>query len=266
MNFQRLAELDLADLDAWIQEKINDEELSTAWALKLWKSFQATERPGPTADQLAQALTSLDDAPLLGDHKDIGAEITDSSVDSIITDPPYEQTAIADYGALSELAGRVLKPGGSLLVMSGQFYLPRVMAELATSDLLTYHWTAAYLTPGGQSPQIWPRRVNTFWKPLLWFVKGEYAGPWVGDVCRSEVNDNDKRYHDWGQSESGMKEVVERFSQPGDLILDPFMGAGTTGVVALQLGRRFRGIERDKDVLAVAAMRLAGVRDAVSRS
>ncbi len=42
-----------------------------------------------------------------------------------------------------------------------------------------------------------------------------------------------------------MMEIVELFTNPGDLICDPFMGTGATGIAALRLGRRFIGIERD---------------------
>ena len=55
--------------------------------------------------------------------------------------------------------------------------------------------------------QVFPRKVNTFWKPLLWFTKGDYTREWIGDVCKSQTNDNDKRFHQWGQSLSGMADV-----------------------------------------------------------
>jgi DNA modification methylase len=103
----------------------------------------------------------------------------------------------------------------------------------------------SYLTPGGQSPQIFPRKVNTFWKPVLWFVQGDYKGEWIGDVAKSAVNDNDKRFHTWGQSESGMAELVEKFTRAGDVILDPFIGGGTTAIVALKLNRQIIGVDKD---------------------
>lgn len=54
-----------------------------------------------------------------------------------------------------------------------------------------------------------------------------------------------------------MLELVELFTDPGEIILDPFCGSGTTGVAALRLGRRFIGIERDAKYAAVARERLA---------
>lgn len=54
-----------------------------------------------------------------------------------------------------------------------------------------------------------------------------------------------------------MKWCVEEFSKKGDTILDPFLGTGTTGVAAKLLGRRFIGVERDRDYVAIARKRLA---------
>lgn len=190
---------------------------------------------------------------LVGDVTEV---ILDEPADVILTDPPYLAEHLDCFTGLARFAERNLKDGGSLLVMSGQTHLPDVLRRLTDSDL-AYWWTFAYLTPGGQAVQVWPRRVNTFWKPVLWFVKDKAAGDrWAGDVTRSDVNDNDKRYHDWGQSESGIADLLERVSLPGDLVCDPFLGGGTTAVVAARLDRRFVGVDVDPDAVAVTASRL----------
>ena len=75
-----------------------------------------------------------------------------------------------------------------------------------------------------------------------------------GDVVTSDGRD--KRFHEWGKSESGIIELVELFSEPGDLVLDPFMGGGTTGVACLQLGRRFMGVDIDPAAVETALARL----------
>lgn len=54
-----------------------------------------------------------------------------------------------------------------------------------------------------------------------------------------------------------MMKLVEQFTDPDDLVLDPFCGSGTTGVACLRLGRRFVGIERDPKYAALARERLA---------
>ena len=213
------------------------------------RQLQDEMRDAATRGRLADVPQGDDFSIVAGDFRT--AEVADGSVDWIITDPPYPAEFLPLFGDLSAFAERVLRPGGSLLAMVGQSYLPTVMALLG--ERLTYQWTLSYLTPGGQAVQLWDRKVNTFWKPLLWYVKGEYAGKWIGDVSRSDVNDNDKRFHGWGQSESGMADIIERLTEPGDMVLDPFAGGGTTGIVAKALGRRFLGIELRAELVPEAA-------------
>ena len=195
-------------------------------------------------------------------HADFAdADVEPGTVDAIICDPPYPQEFLHVFGPLGEFAKRVLKPGGHLVVMVGQSYLPEILAALTPH--VRYQWTLAYLTPGGQSAQVWQRKVNTFWKPLLWFTNGplEDGARWIGDVTKSATNDNDKRFHHWGQSESGMADVMERFTRPGDLVVDPFLGGGTTGVVAVAMNRNFIGIDVDAAAVKTSAARLAELQE-----
>ncbi|MCL2745447.1 MAG: hypothetical protein FWE67_16525 [Planctomycetaceae bacterium] len=170
------------------------------------------------------------------------------SVDFIFTDPPYPKEYLHVYNDLARFAGHALKDGGSLLCMVGQSYLPEVLTRLHT-ELLHYHWTLAYLTPGGQAAQLWERKVNTFWKPVLWFIKGGKPSSWISDVVKSSVNDNDKQHHRWGQSESGMFDLMDRFVVPNQTICDPFLGGGTTGIAALKLKCRFIGLDADPETI-----------------
>lgn len=111
--------------------------------------------PAPIAVILPPAATLVD-----GDFREALSTLEPASVDLILTDPPYGREAVALYDDLGAFAARVLKPGGSLVAMAGQSYLPEVFALLGQH--LRYHWTLAYLTPGGQSAQLWQRNVNTF--------------------------------------------------------------------------------------------------------
>lgn len=191
-----------------------------------------------------------------GDIMTVYEEIPSESIDFIITDPPYGQKYLELYEKLGRVAQRLLRRGGSLIAMSGQSYIPSIVACLG--KYLDYNWIVAYLTPGGQSAQLWQRKVNTFWKPLLWYTKGKYEEKWIGDVTKSAPNDNDKRFMEWQQSETGMADIIERFTEPEDIILDPFMGSGTTGWAALSLKRKFIGVEIDPDIFEVAYKRLCG--------
>jgi len=179
------------------------------------------------------------------------------SVDFIVTDPPYPAEFLHVYADLGKVAAHVLKPGGLALVMVGQTYLPEIIRHL--DEHLQYHWTLAYLTPGGQAVQQFQRRVNAFWKPVLVYAKGDYAGEWFADVSRSDVNDNDKDHHHWGQSASGMRDLMRRFVRPGQVVLDPFLGGGTTAVVALELGATFIGFDTDEQAISTTKARIGGI-------
>jgi site-specific DNA-methyltransferase (adenine-specific) len=169
--------------------------------------------------------------------------------DAVITDPPYPAEFI---NVFTELAvGCKMAKVPLVAVMSGQSYLPEVYRRLC--EHLRYRWTLAYMTPGGQAVQQWQAKVNTAWKPVILF--GD-AGEWFGDVAISRPNDNDKRFHGWGQSESGMADLVDRLTKPGQLICDPFLGGGTTAVVSLALGRRFVGCDIDANHVEQAKARV----------
>jgi site-specific DNA-methyltransferase (adenine-specific) len=168
--------------------------------------------------------------------------------DAVITDPPYPAEFLPLY---EELAKHCAKAGVKVVAaMAGQSYLPHIYD--AMSKHLKYRWTLAYMTPGGQAVQQWQAKVNTFWKPVLLFGESE---EWFGDVATSRPNDNDKRFHGWGQSESGMLDLVDRLTKPGQLVCDPFVGGGTTAVACLALGRRFVGCDIDADHVANAEAR-----------
>jgi 16S rRNA G966 N2-methylase RsmD len=96
-------------------------------------------------------------------------KIEAKSVDFVITDPPYPKEFLPVYSDLSLFASKVLKPGGSLLCLVGQSYLPEILTRL--SEHLDYHWTLAYLTPGGQAVQLWERTSRLLRHHALWCLR-----------------------------------------------------------------------------------------------
>lgn len=191
------------------------------------------------------------------DIRDATAEklgIKAGAVDAIVTDPPYAREFLPLFGNLATFAGELLREGGSLIVMSGEAHLPEVFALLTSDPRLTYQWTMAYLTPG-PATQLSGKPIASNWKPLIWLTKGAYHGPRIGDVFENSLQD--KEHHDWGQGETGTSEIVERMTTPGALVLDPFLGGGTTGVCCIRAGRRFIGFDLDPEVAANARARIA---------
>jgi ParB-like chromosome segregation protein Spo0J len=155
--------------------------------------------------------------------------------DAVITDPPYSEKFLPVFSELAVSAALAEVP--LVAVMSGQSYLPEVMERLC--QFLRYRWMMAYMMPGGTC-RIWPAKIDCQWKPVLLF--GE-AIDVVFDIITSEMAE--KRFHEWGQSVSGMSALVERLTKPGQLVCDPFLGAGSTAVASLKLGRRFIGCDID---------------------
>jgi 16S rRNA G966 N2-methylase RsmD len=172
----------------------------------------------------------------------------------IITDPPYPADALDLWEVLAQRAAEWLAPGGMLVAMSGLLYLPHILHRLCAH--LDYYWLAAYLHE--DTPSIMQTRlVNAQWKPLLCFVKrgDRYAGRGFGDLFRSLSREKDD--HDWQQSISGMSDIVSRLCRPGEWVLDPFAGTGTTGIAALRHGCFFHGIDVDAETVQIARKRLS---------
>jgi ParB-like chromosome segregation protein Spo0J len=229
------------------------------------KREQRVAREDARAAAAAEALKTLprDGALHRVIHADLrDADVPDASVDWIITDPPYGQEFLPVYEHLSHFAARVLKPTGGCVVLVGQSYLPEVLAALGTA--LAYRWAGAYELPR-LTTQIFDRKILCRCKLLLWFERRDAEDhPWVRDFYRSPPNDAEaaKAYHHWGQSEGGMRAVVEACTKPGDVVCDPFCGGGTTGVVAVALGRRFIGVDIDTVAVGTTLQRLAALQDA----
>ena len=191
------------------------------------------------------------DVVTLPDH------VAEGSVALILTDPPYHQDKVGLYGTLAQVAAQVLRPGGSLLAMCGQSYLPEILALMTPH--LRYQWLlAARLS--GPGTAVWQRRMQNHWRALLWFAHGRYTADFQGDFLRSDGPD--KRFHAWGQSIGDFAALISRFSAPGDLICDPFVGGGTVGKAAVLLGRRFVGLDCDATALARTAKRLQRLSEA----
>ena len=246
----RLAELPTEERKSAIQKIAAGEAKKVSLAVSMARKEMLIER---TSD-----LEDTDFCRLLCcDVRELANELGPESVDAIVTDPPYPEEYLPLYEELAKLAAWVLKPGGSLLVLTGHMYLPQVLQLMVGH--ISYHWILSYLVPGCSAKQ-WSRNVLIGWKPVLWFVRGKYQGRGVYDVVRSEVREKD--FHEWGQSVSGMRALVERVSAPGEVVLDPFVGGGATAVAAVAAGRRFIGSDISPEAIAVTRARLRELEQA----
>ncbi len=111
---------------------------------------------------------------------------------------------------------------------------------------------------------VWDKVTAT---PNRWYMKNlEFVGYFFAGVART-INDPsakqslrapqvDESKHPTEKSVALCRHYIEQSSQPGELVFDPFMGSGTTGVAALKAGRRFAGIEKDSRWFDVACRRV----------
>jgi modification methylase len=88
---------------------------------------------------------------------------------------------------------------------------------------------------------------------------------WLFPICTGSERLKDgegHKTHPTQKPEALLHRILLASSQPGDVVLDPFFGTGTTGAVAKRLGRHFVGIERQDDYIAAATARIAAVAPA----
>jgi hypothetical protein len=188
-----------------------------------------------------------------GDFRELSDKIEDNSVELVFTDPPYDaDSPVSLYGEAARVAARILKPGGSFIAYSGQTCLPSVLNEC--SNHLRYWWTIASRN-GGANPLLGKLGIRCTWKPLVWFVK-DTRGDHTNILFDSVTGKREKDHHEWQQSECEAAYYIEKLSSPNGLVVDFFVGGGTTPAAAKKLGRKFIGFEINASSIERASNRL----------
>ena len=223
---------------------------------------------------------------LRGDSKDIIKRIPDNSIDFIFTDPPYNlgqhstgniplpgrsamNNDVAEWDMIDfnpeewvDEFVRILKPTGNLFIFTSYNQLGRwyncLDHRFDTSNFMIWHKT-------NPAPKIFKagflnscEMIFTCWnKKHTWnFISQSEMHNFIeSPICmRPERLSNPK--HPTQKPVSILKKIIEIASNEGDIIFDPFMGVGSTGVAALSLDRRFIGIEIDKTYFNAAKERI----------
>ncbi|HXY43242.1 MAG TPA: DNA methyltransferase, partial [Acidimicrobiales bacterium] len=190
-----------------------------------------------------------------GDFREVLADIPDHSVDAIVTDPPYNVEGIPLYSDLSAFAARVLKPGRLCVAYCGKMALPEHFERLG--EHLEYVWTGAIFLPGRHT--IFRRKmVFGRWRPVAFFSAGPYeVRTTIVDALWAEGRgEKQPEDHPWQQAVKPFERLVEMATEAGELLVDPFIGSGTTGLACLATGRRFLGADLDSGSAALALERL----------
>lgn len=192
------------------------------------------------------ALGCLDFESLLASQK---------GVPLVLSDIPYEKSFLPHLERLARAVAASLAPQGSAVFMTGQMYMPEYYA--AFSAHLAYRWTMAYVLPQGLAPRVWPRKACPMWKPVLVFQRRDCpaARQWIRrDTLDAGILE--AKVHAHQQDVPGMRALIELFSEPGEVVVDPCMGSGTTGVAALLASRHFVGGDLNVDTVKMATVRL----------
>ena len=191
--------------------------------------------------------------------EDLINDLDAESVHAIVTDPPYEESAIGLFGALGALAAKVLVPGGQLAVLSGKIFLPKVIAELEAVDGIQYRWVFSWRMDGGAFSRIMAANAIQAWKPVIIYrkpPKDKNREPFAKDTFDSEQLEPQREHHKWGQQTLATYRMLERFAWPGDTVLDPFLGGGTTAVCAKARGCNFIGADIDESCIITTQERI----------
>jgi hypothetical protein len=188
----------------------------------------------------------------LTDYKQLG----ENSVDAIITDPPYVKEWLHNYEPFAKAAAYVLKPGGFLITYVGHIHIDQILDQIRQH--LDYYWIAC-LKHAGTISAVHSRSVQCWFKPILIFQKPPRTKPkrYFNDYIQGSGKEKDA--HIWQQGEEELRQIFEPFTDPGDVVLDPFMGSGTVISMAHKMGRIGIGFDIDKDNVEIVKGRLANV-------
>jgi modification methylase len=175
-------------------------------------------------------------------------------------------------------ARRALKPDGALWVIGSYHNIFRVGALL--QDLGFWILNDIVWRKTNPMPNFRGRRFTNAHETLIWAARSSEARPTFNYEAMKALNDELQMRSDWllpicggperlkrdgrkahptQKPEALLHRVILASTKPGELVLDPFFGTGTTGAVAKRLGRRFIGLERDPDYAVLARKRIDAV-------
>ncbi|GAK71788.1 site-specific DNA-methyltransferase [Agrobacterium rubi] len=175
---------------------------------------------------------------------------------------------------------RVLKPNGTIWVIGSYHNIYRVGSIL--QDMNFWILNDIVWRKTNPMPNFKGRRFQNAHETMIWASRDAKAksytfnyealkasnddvqmrSDWLFPICSGGERlkgDDGKKVHPTQKPEALLARVIMASTKPGDVVLDPFFGSGTTGAVAKRLGRHFVGIEREQDYIDAASARIAAV-------
>ena len=178
-----------------------------------------------------------------------------------------------------QAARRVLKDSGAIWVIGSYHNIYRVGAILM--DLGYWILNDVVWVKTNPMPNFRGVRFTNAHETLLWAQKKQGArytfnyqamkslnddrqmrSDWELPICsgKERIRINGQKAHSTQKPEALLYRVIQSTTNPGDVVLDPFFGSGTTGAVAKKLHRRWIGIERDETYIRVARQRIDAIQ------
>lgn len=189
------------------------------------------------------------------------------SIDAIITDPPYGINYVSQTGARIKNdkspfiwflydAYRVLKPGGAILCFTRwdveQTFIDAIKLAgfQVKSEVI---WDKVHHGMGDTKAAFAPSHEN-----IVFAIKGKYSFPGhrPKDLVTFSKLGSAQMIHPTEKPVGLIANLITSVTKPGDLILDPFAGSGSTLVAAKKTGRRFIGVELDDEYFEKAHRRI----------
>jgi modification methylase len=182
-------------------------------------------------------------------------------------------------------ARRVLKDDGTIWVIGSYHNIFRVGTKL--QDIGFWMLNDVIWRKTNPMPNFRGRRFTNAHETMIWCAKSkdsrhafnyeamkalnddlQMRSDWLLPICSGGERLKDgsgKKGHPTQKPEALLHRVILAATKPGDVVLDPFFGSGTTGAVAKRLGRRWIGIERDPTYIDLARKRIAAVQAVAER-
>jgi DNA (cytosine-5)-methyltransferase 1/site-specific DNA-methyltransferase (adenine-specific) len=212
----------------------------------------------------------------------------DIIVNHIITDPPYNISKENNFSTMAsprkgvdfgewdkrfDLFGwigdyvELLDKNGSIIIFCSYLYISYIIDELKANNIEVKDvliWRKSNPMPRNINRRYVQDMEFAIWgvkKGAKWVFNKPEEVPYLRSIFETSlVSGLEKTSHPTQKSLKLMKDIIEIHTNKGDVILDPFMGSGSTGVAALELERKFIGIDNDEKYYKIALKRLASVK------
>jgi DNA modification methylase len=205
-----------------------------------------------------------------GDCLEVLKTLEPGSVDAVVTDPPYgikfkyatHDDTPEGYGewiwSIAELAESKLKPGSPMFVFQAMLNV-RKFAEWFPRDWRLFAACKNFVQMRKVAMQYAFDPVLVWWTDGDRYSEGTLSRDWhIGNTANTlNRGTGDAGGHPCARPLDQIAHIVNQWVRPSGLVLDPFMGSGTTGVACVQTGRNFIGIEIDRGYYEIAERRIA---------